>query len=254
MLHWYFTSSACYKSHQYRSAPEKTFSKRNENKLLALDQTSISAALNGKTKIQTPNWCFESFQKPLQEGKLYILIKYFSRLILPCEQSISPGSQPGSGRAYLHCSHEQCELFIEIIPKISLLLASFPAVPPSHRQYPLPVLCFSNSVLCHISLLPSLVTSSTSTTCSPLFWSTVGKRWSEILSPQLLFSHQYTFLGRFRSVFLFYAFLAWFLKDTFVWLPCQSSSNNPQSNFAQCLLSIRFDRWKLRGHDSSEGS
>lgn len=72
MLCWHFTLAVCCKSHQYRSTPEETFSKKNQNKLPALDPTLTSAAPSGQSKIWTPCCCFESFQKLLQAGKLFI--------------------------------------------------------------------------------------------------------------------------------------------------------------------------------------
>lgn len=80
MLCWHFTLAVCCKSHQYHSAPTETFSKKNENKLLALDQTVTSAAQIGESKIRTPCCCFESFQKLLQAGKLFYFNKTFSEL------------------------------------------------------------------------------------------------------------------------------------------------------------------------------
>lgn len=74
MLCWHFTLAICCKSHQYRSAPEETFSKKNQNKLPALDPTLTSAAPSGESKIWIPCCCFESFQKFLQAGKLFIFL------------------------------------------------------------------------------------------------------------------------------------------------------------------------------------
>lgn len=104
MLCWHFTLAVCWKSHQYRFTPEETFSNKNENKLLALDQTLTSASQSGESKIWTPSCCFESFQKLLQAGKLFILIKYFlscqaeaaSLLTLPQEPAGRSSSQLGS--------------------------------------------------------------------------------------------------------------------------------------------------------------
>jgi len=75
MLCWHFTLAVCCKSHQYRSAPEETFFKENENKLLALDQTLTSAAQSGESKIWTPCCYFESFQTFPQAGKLFYFDK-----------------------------------------------------------------------------------------------------------------------------------------------------------------------------------
>lgn len=76
----------------------------------------------------------------------------------------------------LHRNHSWNQLFVCFIP-------SYSPLPPS-----IPSTCALFSVTS--PFCPHLVTSSTSTTCSLLFWSMVGKWWSEILSLWLLFSNQ----------------------------------------------------------------
>lgn len=108
-------------------------------------------------------------------------------------------STRSSGKPFLHSSFPS---------------ASFPAVAPFHPQYSWPALSFTGSILLNVSILLPLVISGTSTACFVPSWSTVGKKQSQKLC-DCCFPVKYKFLGRSRSVslYFFFFFLSWFLKE-----------------------------------------
>lgn len=205
MLCWHFTLAVCCKSHRHRSTPEETFSKKNQNKLLALDPTLTSAAPSGQSKIWTPCCCFESFQKLLQAGKLFIFSSASFPPLLPFPSSIFL-----TWAKFCQCYSPSCLHF--------------------------PELSFASAILLHVFIFlpPVFPGSCTTCSCADLKVSLHGKENCSLkhLLVDCCIPITYNFLGRFKC-FLhdFPVFRTSFWRKNECDYSWQFSLDNPQTKF-----------------------